>query len=119
MCRSFVLRATVLFCWLIIPADFLITAMWARAADSNTLAPGPVVVRVTSVTNEKGVAGCQVRLGERIAGTDVDGLVVFDEVPPGPHKLSINQPGFEAHTEQVQFEIGERQTLAVSLRPAP
>lgn len=57
-----------------------------------------VVVRVQDI-EVRPVAGAIVVLDNESTTTRIDGIAVFEDVPPGPHSLTASAPGFETLTQ--------------------
>ncbi len=82
------------------------------------VAPGPLVVQVSSAADGKAVAGVLVLLGRRYATTTPDGAATFDGVPEGRYKLAIEQVGFDRLEQEVNLPAGARQPIPLAIRPA-
>lgn len=85
--------------------------------ESSRLAPGPFAVVVKRKDNGKVVPGVYVRLGGRLASSDLEGRAIFDGVPSGTYRLSIEQLGFDRHAQDVTLRPGARADLPIALTP--
>jgi hypothetical protein len=80
-------------------------------------APGPFEIQVR--VEGKSVVGAPAHLGGRFAATASEGKVVFDGVPAGEYEMHIEHYDYEHHDQQIQLPAGRRETLTITMLPAP
>ena len=84
-------------------------------------APGPLGVKVfeqAADATRKPMANVRVHIGNRHAATDARGMAVFEGLPGGKYKLSVEQADYQTLTQQVSLANGARQAIELTLTPA-
>lgn len=84
-------------------------------------APGPLAVKVFEQTvdgTRKPLANVRVHIGQRHAATDTQGMAIFEGLPGGSYKLSVEQPDYQTLTQQIVLANGARQAIELTLTPA-
>jgi len=71
------------------------------------IAPAPVTVTVIvrDAETRKPLMGANVQLDTRIASTDVEGKVVFSNVPSGTYHLTVSRDGYESFSSAVDIVL--------------
>lgn len=110
------LGSLLLFLCLARLGAMLLNPLEAASQEPRT-APGPFEIQLH--VEDEPVVGALVHLGGRFAATASEGKVVFDGVPAGQYDLYIEHYGYERHDQQVQLPAGRRETLTITLLPAP
>lgn len=84
-------------------------------------APGPLGVKVFEQTADgtrKSMANVRVHIGSRHAATDTKGMAIFEGLPGGKYKLSVEQADYQTLIQQITLANGARQAIELTLTPA-
>lgn len=84
-------------------------------------APGPLGVKVFEQTADgtrKPLANVRVHIGHRHAATDTRGMAIFEGLPGGNYKLTVEQADYQSLSQQVKLANGAREAIELTLIPA-
>lgn len=91
-----------------------VAVAWAEAP-----APLPVKLFEQRTEGERSpLANVRVLIGSRFATTDSAGVALFEGIPAGSYRLSVEQPDYQRLVQQIQLPEGARQALDLTLTPA-
>lgn len=108
---------TVRLCHGLLFLGMIISAL----AHAHAEAPGPLAVKIfeqTVADDRKPLANVRVHIGHRHAATDTQGVALFEGLPGGSYKLSVEQADYQSLTQQIDLANGARQAIDLTLTPA-
>jgi len=92
-------------------------AFFNEDSGSAKLCPGPLSVQVLNDGDRSPVVGIPVRIGARCMDTDNAGIAIFDGIPMGKYKASMQIPGFDHFETTVELKDGAREPVEWLLHP--
>ncbi|MCW8906143.1 MAG: carboxypeptidase regulatory-like domain-containing protein [Sedimenticola sp.] len=99
----------------------LLLLIMINASVAHAETPGPLGVKVFEQNidgTRKPLANVRIHIGDRHAATDVRGMAIFEGLPGGEYKLSVEQADYQSLSQEISLANGAREAIELTLTPA-